>query len=105
MNLSGRNPNGDVFGIGGCWFRTTGEQADVEQRLAQQLGRLPAQHVLRPADPHPFLLEPADQPKQLTVTIKGVTAQVAAGEEDTEEVDQSWRNVITHTHTQVNILH
>lgn len=25
---------------------------------------------------HPFLLKPADQPEQLTVTVKGVAAQV-----------------------------
>ena len=69
-------------------FRTTGEPADVEQGLVAQLRRVVAEHGFLASNSHPFLLEPADQPVQRTVTIKGVKAQVAGGEEDKEEVDQ-----------------
>lgn len=65
-------------------FRTAGEQADVEQGLVAELRRVVAEHGIRAADSHPFLLQPADQPEELTVTLKGVTAQVAGGEEDRE---------------------
>lgn len=44
-----------------------------------------AEHGLRASNPHPFLLEPADQAEQLAVTRKGVTAQVAARHEKREE--------------------
>ena len=74
-------------------LRTTGEQADVEQGSVSQLRRMVAEHGVRASNPHPFLLEPANQPKQLTVTIKGVTAQVTGGEEGREEGDHSWGNM------------
>lgn len=66
-------------------FPTTGRQADVEQRLVAEFRRVIAEHGLRPSNSHPFLLEPADQAEQLAVTLKGVTAQVAARDEKREE--------------------
>lgn len=44
-----------------------------------------AEHGIRTSNAYPFFLEPADQTEQLTVTLKGVTAQVTGGEEDMEE--------------------
>lgn len=67
-------------------FHTTGEQADVEQGLVAELRRMLAEHGVRASNSHPFLLEPADQPEQLTVTLEGVTAQITGGEEDRDEV-------------------
>lgn len=69
-------------------FHTTGKPADVEQGLVAQLRRVVAEHGIRASNSHPFVLEPADQPVQQTVTIKGVKAQVTGGEEDRKEVDQ-----------------
>lgn len=51
-----------------------------------QLRRVVAEHGIRASNSQPFLLEPADQPEQLTVTLKGVTAQVTGREEGREEV-------------------
>lgn len=65
-----------------CTLRTShtaGEQADVEQGLVAELGRVVAEHGTRALNSHPFFLEPAHQPEQLTVTLEGVTAQVAGG--------------------------
>lgn len=64
-------------------FRTTGEQADVEQGLVAELGRVIAEHGVWASNSHSFLLEPDDQPVQLTVTLKVVTAQVTGGERRT----------------------
>lgn len=63
-------------------LRTTGEQANVEQRLVAELRRVVTEHGFRASNSHPFLSEPADQPKQFTVTLKGVTAQVTGEETD-----------------------
>lgn len=65
-------------------FCTTVEQADVEQGLVAELRRVVAEHGLRTLNSHAFVLEPIDQPGQLTVTLKVVTAQVTGGEEDGE---------------------
>lgn len=69
---------------------TAGEQADVEQGVVAELGRVVAEHGVRASHSHPFLLEPADQPEQLAVALEGVTAQVAGGEEDRAEAGQRW---------------
>lgn len=69
-----------------CFFHTTGEQADIEQGLVAELWRVVTEHGVRTPDSHSFLLEPADQAEQLTVTLKGVTAQVTGGEEEVREV-------------------
>lgn len=71
--------------------RTTGEQADVEQRLVAELRRVVTEHGFRASNSHPFLSEPADQPKQFTVTLKGVTAQVAGEEMDKKHCER-WRS-------------
>ena len=68
-------------------FHTTGQQADVEQGLVAEFRRVVAEHGVRTSDSHPSLLEPADQPEELTVTVKGVAAQVAGG----EKTRNKWR--------------
>lgn len=53
--------------------------------MVAEFRRVVAEHGLRPSNPHPFLLEPADQAEQLAVTLEGVTAQVAARGEKREK--------------------
>lgn len=47
------------------------------------------EHGIRASNSHTFLLEPGDQPEQLTVALKGVPAEVTGREEDREEVTGS----------------
>lgn len=70
-------------------FHTTGEQADVEQGMVAELRRVVTEHGIRASNSHTFLLEPGDQPEQLTVALKGVPAEVTGREEDREEVTGS----------------
>lgn len=67
-------------------FSTAGEQADVEQGLVAELRRVVTEHGVRPSNSHPFLLQPTDQPEQLTVALKGVNAQVTGREGDAEDM-------------------
>lgn len=57
---------------------TTGEQADVEQRLVAELGGLVAQHGLGTPHLHTSVPQPADQAGQFAVALEGVVAQVTA---------------------------
>lgn len=56
--------------------RTAGEQADIEHRLVAQLRGVVAEHGFGTAQPHAFVPEPAEQPKQFTMTLEGVPAEV-----------------------------
>lgn len=76
-------------------FRTTGEQADVEQGMVAELRRVVTEHGIRASNSHTFLLEPGDQPEQLTVTLKGVPAEVAGGQGGSNWIS----NVETRQHT------
>lgn len=78
-------------------LHTAGEQADIEQGLVAELRRVVAEHGIWVLNSHPFLLEPADQPKQLTVALKGVTTQVTGRVEDTKKVTGSL--MVTHKNT------
>jgi len=55
-------------------FLTTGELADIEQRLAKDLRWVVAEHGVRASNLHPFILERPYQSGHLAVTLKGVTA-------------------------------
>lgn len=57
-----------------CCVCTTGEQADVEQGLVAALGGVVAEHGVGTLNSHPFILKPSDQPEQLTVAHKWITA-------------------------------
>lgn len=70
-------------------FHTTCEQADIEQGLVAELRRVVAEHGIGALNSHPFFLEPAHQPEQLTVTLEWVATQVTGGEEDTTEATGS----------------
>lgn len=63
---------------GGRKFRTAGEQAGVEQRLVAELRGVVAEHGFGTPKSHTFVPEPADQPKQFTMTLEGVPAEVTA---------------------------
>lgn len=67
----------DTLACEGRRVRTAGEQADIEQRLVAELRRVAAQHGFRTPKPHAFVPEPADQPEEFTMTLQGVTAEVA----------------------------
>lgn len=70
-------------------FHTTGEQADIKQGMVAEFRRVVAEHGIWASNSHPFFLEPADQPEQLTVTVKGVTTHVTGEQEDRKEVTGS----------------
>lgn len=69
---------GRAEGAHGGPVSTTGEQADVKQRLVAELGRLVAQHSLGTPHLHASVPQPADQAGQLAVALEGVVAQVTA---------------------------
>ncbi len=73
-------------------FHTTGVQADVEQRFVAELRWVVAEHHIWASNSHPFVLQPAKQPGQLTVTVKGVTAQVTGREEERAEENVKYGN-------------
>lgn len=56
-----------------------------------ELGRLVAEHGLRASDLHPLLLQPADEPEELTVAFKGVAAQVTEERRAAEEAGSATR--------------